>query len=117
MSRGLSSAEAALKRSANAETIDVKRMVCGLVWCGVLKMVPKFQWFVFTVKRPELLVTNESGYRGGVPAGCRGPLNYLSSDNELQLRSNQMKSERTINGEVETVVAPFSIMLLRLKYV
>lgn len=116
MSRGLSSAEAALKRSANAETIDVKRMVCGWGWCGVLKMVTKFQWFVFTVKRPELLVTNESGYRG-VPAGCRGPLNYLSSDNELQLRSNQMKSERTINGEVETVVAPFSIMLLRLKYV
>lgn len=72
MSRGLSSAEAALERSANAETIDVKRIVCVLVWCGVLKMVPKFQWFVFTVKRPELLVTNESGYRG-VPAAVADP--------------------------------------------
>jgi len=39
-------------------------------------MGPKFQWFVFTVKRPELLVTIESGYRG-VPAGYRGPLKYV----------------------------------------
>ena len=31
MSRGLSSAEAALKRSANAETIDVTRMICSVV--------------------------------------------------------------------------------------
>lgn len=64
-----------MKSSANAETIDVKRMLCG-VYC-VVERDSKFQWIVFTVKRPELLVTNKSGYRG-VPAGCCGPLNYVS---------------------------------------
>jgi len=57
MSRGLSSAEAALKRSANAETIDVRRILCGV--CSVVEISSRFQWIVFTtVKRPELLVTN-----------------------------------------------------------
>ena len=53
MLRGLSRAEAAVKSSANAETIDVKRMLCG-VYC-VVERDSKFQWIVFTVKRPELL--------------------------------------------------------------
>jgi hypothetical protein len=53
MSRGLSRAEAALKSSANAETIDVRRMVCDV--CCVVEVGYKFQWNVFTVKRPELL--------------------------------------------------------------
>lgn len=75
MLRGLSSAEAALKSSANAETIDVRRMLCGV--CCVVERDSKFQRTVFTMKRPELLVTTKSGYRG-VPAGCRGPLNYVS---------------------------------------
>jgi hypothetical protein len=68
MSSGLSKAEAALKSSANAETIDVKRMVCDV--CCVVKLGSKFQWNVFTVKRPELLVTNKvdiAGYLQGRP--------------------------------------------------
>jgi hypothetical protein len=77
MSRGLSSAEAALKSSANAETIDVRRMVCDV--CCVVEIGSKSQWNIFTLKRPELLVTNKSGYRG-VPAGCTGPLNCVPSD-------------------------------------
>jgi hypothetical protein len=51
MSRGFSRAEAALKSSANAETIDVRRMICDV--CCVVEMSFKLQWIVFTVKRPE----------------------------------------------------------------
>jgi hypothetical protein len=51
MSRGFSSAEAALKSSANAETIEVRRMLCGM--CCVVEMSSRVQWIVFTVKRPE----------------------------------------------------------------
>ena len=57
MSRGLSSAEAALKRSANAETIDVRRMVCD-VYCVVEYEFRVPMDCLHAVKRPELLVTN-----------------------------------------------------------
>jgi len=65
MLRGLSSAEAALKSSAKAETIDVRRMMCNL--CCVVEMDSRFQRTVFTVKRPD--VTIESGEAAGYLQG------------------------------------------------